>query len=52
MGLIISHLGCLDNTLVIPVKDQVDMGVEMRMKMMICSRCFLVNSPQPLVGDG
>jgi hypothetical protein len=28
MGLMISHLGCLDNILVIPVKEQVDMVVK------------------------
>jgi hypothetical protein len=52
MGLMISHFGCLDNTLVIPVKEQVDMVVKMMMKMMINSRSLQMDSPQAFVGAG
>jgi hypothetical protein len=52
MDLIISHLGCFDNTLVIPIKKQVDMVVKMMMKMMISSRSLQMDSPQAFVGDG
>jgi hypothetical protein len=41
--------GYLNNILVIPAKDQVDIGVEMRMKMMISSRNFQMNSLSPLL---
>jgi hypothetical protein len=51
MGLMVSHLGCLDKILVIPVKKRVDMVVKMMMKMMINSRSLQMDSPQAFVGD-
>jgi hypothetical protein len=52
MDLAISYLGCLDNTLVIAVKEQVDMVVKMMMKTMISSRSLHMDSRQAFVGDG
>jgi hypothetical protein len=42
----------LDNTLVIAVKEQVDMVVKMMMKTMISSRSLHMDSRQAFVGDG